>query len=176
MICTTVRSGSVKAGHKKHTTIEATTELVSAVPAFGDWLFSVDRDATVAAYARTPHGDAVRCGCAYCRNFIAVRGTALPADFQRFLRELGIDPEKEAEVYHEGREAPGAHYYGGWFHFVGSLERTGDFSPATFSGGLISYMCSRSAPNLPALDGLPLVQLEFRAAKVPWGLPEPELD
>lgn len=50
-----------------------TTELVIAVPAFGDWLFNVDRAATEAAYAHIPHGDAVRCGCAYCRNFIAVR-------------------------------------------------------------------------------------------------------
>lgn len=153
-----------------------TTELVIAVPAFGDWLFNVDRAATEAAYAHIPHGDAVRCGCAYCRNFIAVRDAALPADFQQFLRDLGIDPAKEAEVYHEGRQAPGSHYYGGWFHFVGSLERTGDFAPVTFSGGLISYMCKPSAPNLPTFDDLPLVQLEFRASNVPWGLPDPELD
>ena len=146
------------------------------MPTFGEWLYTFDRDATVAAYARAPHGDAARCGCTYCMNFIAVRDVALPEDFRHFLQELGIDPKKEGEVYHDGRKEQGAHFYGGWYHFVGSLETTGDFAPVRFSGGLIAYMCRSYAPNLPAFDGLPLVQLEFRAENVPWVLVEIEPD
>ena len=32
---------------------------------------------------------------------------------------------KEAEIYHNGQVRPGIHSYGGWFHFVGTIE-TGD--------------------------------------------------
>ena len=144
------------------------------MPEFGQWQYSVDRDATVAAYARAAHGDAVRCGCNGCRNFVAARSQVFPPDFVALLNSLGIDPTKEGEVYTEGRKAPGSHYYGGWFHFVGELFVTGDFAFVTFSNGLLVSMCKKSAPGLPELNGLSLVQLEFRAEDVPWLLAEEE--
>lgn len=144
------------------------------MPAFGQWQYSVDRDATVAAYARAEYGDAVRCGCNGCRNFVAARFRVFPPDFVALLNSLGVDPTKEGEVYTEGRKAPGSHYYGGWFHFVGELPVTGDFEHVSFSNGLLVSMCKKSAPGLPELDGLPLVQLEFRAENVPWVLAEEE--
>jgi hypothetical protein len=144
------------------------------MPAFGQWQYSVDRNATVAAYARVPHGDAVRCGCNGCRNFIAARSQVFPPDFVALLDSLGIDATKEGEVYTEGRKAPGSHYYGGWFHFVGDLSVTGDFAFVPFSNGLLVSLCKKSAPSLAELDGQPLVQLEFRAEGVPWLLAEEE--
>jgi hypothetical protein len=144
------------------------------MPAFGQWQYSVDRDATVAAYERVAHGDAVRCGCNGCRNFVAARSQVFPAEFLALLNSLGIDPTKEGEVYTEGRKAPGSHYYGGWFHFVGDLPITGDFAFVPFSNCLLVSMGKKSAPGLPELDGLPLVQLEFRAENVPWVLSEEE--
>ena len=97
-----------------------------------------------------------------------------PPDFVAFLNSLGIVPTKEGEVYTEGHKAPGSHYYGGWFHFVGDLTVTGDFALVPFSNGLLVSMGKKSAPGLPELDGLPLVQLEFRAEDVPWVLAEEE--
>ena len=142
--------------------------------AFGQWQYSVDREATVAAYARAEHGDAVRCGCNGCRNFVAARSQVFPPDFLALLYSLGIDPSKEGEVYTEGRKALGSHNYGGWFHFVGELSVTGDFAYVPFSNGLLASMSRRSAPGLPELDGMPLVQLEFRVEDVPWVLAEEE--
>jgi hypothetical protein len=145
------------------------------MPALGEWQYSVDREATIAAYARASHGDAVRCGCNGCRNFIAARTQVFPPDFIALLDSLGIDPTKEGEVYTEGRKGPGSHYYGGWFHFVGELSRSGDFSRVPFAGNLLVSLGKRSAPGLPELDGLSLVQLEFRAENVPWLLDEEEI-
>jgi hypothetical protein len=90
------------------------------------------------------------------------------------LSSLGIDPQKEGEVYHLGRKSRGRHSYGGWFHFVGSLETTGDFAPVRFSPGFITWMCRAGAPHLSVLDGLPLVQVEFAADDVPWVIKDKE--
>jgi hypothetical protein len=93
-----------------------------------------------------------------------------------FLESLGIDPTKDGEVYHNCRLAPGKHHYGGWFHFVGSLDVRGDFSPVHFGDDFCAYLCEKGAPCLPELKDLPLVQLEFTAAAVPWRLNEPEAE
>jgi hypothetical protein len=144
------------------------------VPTFGQWRYTVDVATTTAAYAHAPYGDAQRCGCSTCRNFVAVRDVVLPEDFQDFLVSLGVDPAKEGEVYHLGQSAPGSHVYGGWYHFVGSLEAVGDFAPVQFGDDFNCYMCRRSAPCLPALDGQPLVQVEFHAENVPWIIEDEE--
>jgi hypothetical protein len=144
------------------------------MPAFGQWQYSVDRDATAAAYARVAHGDAVRCGCNGCRNVIAARPQVFPTEFVALLESLGVDPTKEGEVYTEGHKSRGSHYYGGWFHFVGELLVTGDFAFVPFSNGLLASLSRKSAPSLTELEGLPLVQLEFRAENVPWVLSEQE--
>jgi hypothetical protein len=89
---------------------------------------------------------------------------------------LGIDPATDGEVYHNGRLAPGKHHYGGWFHFVGTLDETGDFPPVKFGQDLAVMLCQKSAPGFPELRDLPLVQLEFVASAVPWRLSEPEAD
>ena len=103
---------------------------------FGQWRYSADRAATEAAYAREPAGAATTCTCVGCRNFVAVRSQIFPPRFVEFLESLGIDPaKKEAEAYHTARLAPGRHHYGGWYHFIGILEITGDFAPVDFGDG-----------------------------------------
>jgi hypothetical protein len=97
-----------------------------------------------------------------------------PAEFLRFLELLGIDHRKDGEVYHNARLAPGQHDYGGWFHFVGSLDTTGDFPVVTMGDGFTAWLRPKAAPELPSLKGLPLVELEFHATKVPWVLDEAE--
>jgi hypothetical protein len=91
---------------------------------FGEWDFTCDRDATVTAYARAEAGGSDTCSSGGCRNFRLVRDQVYPAAFLEFLKSVGIDSEKDGEVYHTGELKPGKHHYGGWFHFVGSLDKT----------------------------------------------------
>jgi len=88
----------------------------------GDQLVRYDRDATLAAYAQLQHGDAERCGCAGCRNFIAGREQAFPDAFRTFLAELGIDPNKEGEAIHYGPVDGDLDFLRRWFYFVGELD------------------------------------------------------
>jgi hypothetical protein len=144
--------------------------------AFGAWQFTCDRQATEDAYAREGTGNSAHCTCNGCRNFVVARCDVYPKAFLTLLDSLGIHPAKDGEVYHNGRLSPGIHHYGGWFHFVGTLDVTGDFPPVQFAEGFSVYLCSKSAPCLPALKDLPLVQVEFTASAVPWRLNELEPD
>lgn len=139
---------------------------------FGQWKYTADRDATILAYGRTERGGADTCNCADCRNFSVARADSFPAEFLALLVELGIDPRKDAEVYHNARLAPGRHCYGGWYHFVGTLDQTGDW--VDLGDGFRVWMCPASAPRLRSLEGMQVVQVEFHAEAVPWLLDEPE--
>jgi hypothetical protein len=76
---------------------------------FGQWTYTVDRDATALAYRLVEKGGVDTCGCAACRNFRVARLNAFPAEFRALLDQLGIDPNKDGEVYHNGRIALGHH-------------------------------------------------------------------
>lgn len=65
----------------------------------GDQLIRYDREATANAYSAFPGGGADRCSCAHCRNFAAQRTSIYPPDFRALLDQLGVDPNKEGEVY-----------------------------------------------------------------------------
>ena len=95
-----------------------------------------------------------------------------PAGFLALLDELGIDPNKDGEIYYNGPLAPGRHCYGGWYHFVGTLDKPG--STVEFGADFRVWLCRASAPRLTPLKGLPAVQVEFLAEAVPWLLDEPE--
>lgn len=145
-----------------------------ALNTFGQWGFTSDRGATIVAYADAVHGGSDRCKCNGCRNFAAARSLVYPPAFLSLLESLGIDPRKDGEVYHNGQLAPGCHDYGGWFHFVGTLERTGDFPMVAMSEHFEVWLVSSHSPALAGLRGLPLVEVAFHATAVPWMLNEPE--
>jgi hypothetical protein len=145
------------------------------MPTFGTWAYSVDRAATIRAYSAVEQGGADTCLCAGCRNFRLARADVFPTAFLALLEELGIDPRKDSEVTHITSVGPGLHEYGGWFHFIGALEETGDFPPVELDETFSTWMCQATAPRLSSLDGFPAVQLEFYAKSVPWLLPESEL-
>ena len=92
------------------------------------------------------------------------------------LDRLGIDPRKDAEVYHNARISPGLHSYGGWYHFIGTLDETDDSPLLKLEPSFSAWMCPASAPRLRSLEGKPVVQLDFHAGAVPWRLAEPEID
>jgi hypothetical protein len=144
------------------------------MPSFGQWNHTVDRDATILAYGRAELGGADTCNCVTCRNFRVARAQAFPLQFLALLDEWGIDSRKDGEVYYLGRLGPGRHCYGGWFHFVGTLDETGDFPPVDLGSGFTVWMCRASAPRLSSLEGTPVVQLEFYTQAVPWLSPDPE--
>jgi hypothetical protein len=139
---------------------------------FGEWEFTCDALATREAYALAEAGGSDTCACAYCRNFRLVRDRVYPAAFVAFLGSLGMDPRKDGEVYHNGEIESGKHHYAGWFHFVGTLQKTGDFPMVEMAAGFKASLCRKSAPELTSLKGLSLVQMEFQAEAVPWVLAE----
>jgi hypothetical protein len=141
---------------------------------FGMWEFTNDRTATIAAYARIVRGGSDACSCNGCRNFVAARDKVYPSEFIALLCSLGIDSRKDGEVYHNAQLAPGRHDYGGWFHFVGTLQKTGDFPVVPMGPGISAWLRNKTAPALPCLDGMPLVEVEFHADSVPWVLKEAE--
>lgn len=90
---------------------------------FARWQISFDAEATRRAYAAIPMGGPESCGCEHCQNFAAAREQAYPKQARDLFARLGIHHRREAEVYHLNQVRPGTHLYGGWFHFVGSIER-----------------------------------------------------
>ncbi len=136
----------------------------------GDQLARYDRDATVAAYAQLQHGDAESCGCAGCRNFIAVRAQAFPDAFRTFLAELGIDPSKEGEPAHQGPIGDNLHFYEGWFYLVGELIEVGERLVKIGEG--FQYCFSSSFSPRPAVFGSEVAAVDF-TARIPWVLDKP---
>jgi hypothetical protein len=143
---------------------------------FGEWRYTVDREATRTAYTREPAGGAATCTCNGCRNFVAARDRILPPQLVAFLESLGIDPTKDAEAYHCGRVAPGRHHYGGWYHFVGTLDVTGDLARIEFSEGFFAWMSTARAPRIASLQSASVVELAFSTDRAPWVLNEPEAE
>lgn len=144
------------------------------MPSLGESRYTCDRVATADACRRATAGGSRTCACAGCRNFVAVGPRVFPAAFVELLDSLGIDPTKDAEVYHTARASAGLHIYGGWYHFVGALESTGDFSAVEFGEGFSASLHQAGSPRIETLEGQPVVQLEFHAERIPWVLNEPE--
>ena len=143
---------------------------------FGEWQYTCDRAATVDAYRRVTAGGSRTCECAGCRNFVAAGMGVFPPVFLEVLESLGIDPVKDGEVYHMARHSPGRHIYGGWYHFVGALQVSGDFAAVEFGDGFWSSLCLATAPRIETLKEYSVVQLEFETDRVPWVLTEEELE
>jgi hypothetical protein len=141
---------------------------------FGEWQFTCDESSTREAYSKAEAGGADTCSCNGCRNFVEVREKFFPQEFIEFLESLGIKSRKDGEVVHCGKQSPGLHVYGGWFPFVGQLHETGDFPVVTMREDFTVWLQRASAPHLKALNGLPLVQVEWLSKMVPWGLPKEE--
>ena len=152
----------------------------------GRWIVRPDVPRTLEAHSALTRSGAEECGCDGCRNFHAVRSQLLQGPLGAVLRQLGISPPWEVEVYESGRLSSGLHHYGGWFHFIGQLEsgapawkaiggsqgaKSADFEPlsSTVAIGLHTDL----ALVRPSFQGLPLVQLEL-SAELPWVIEAPE--
>jgi hypothetical protein len=152
----------------------------------GRWQVRPDVPRTREAHAMLTRGGAAECSCTACANFEVVKAQFLAGPLGILLDRLGISPPFEVEVFEMGRAKSGLHHYGGWYHFVGSLEsgadawrtvavrtieeatsvaKVGEFErlSETLSFGLSPNAHEVRAP----FAGLPLVQLEFDA-ELPW--------
>src|SRR4051812_35650631 len=89
---------------------------------FKKWKLACNVEATREAYAKIDRGGPEECGCNTCKNFAAARQHAYPQEVRLLFEQLGIDLNKEAEVYHNCKLETGLHDYGGWFHFIGTVE------------------------------------------------------
>ena len=90
---------------------------------FLDWQISINKTKTKEIYNNIDLSGPKICGCTYCLNFSSIREKIYPPEFISLLERLGINFEKEAEVYHIHKMEDDKHLYGGWFHFVGDIVK-----------------------------------------------------
>ncbi|HET8825026.1 MAG TPA: hypothetical protein VFM77_07850 [Terriglobales bacterium] len=140
----------------------------------GDQFIRFDRQATIAVYSAISQGDAERCGCQGCRNFIIQRNAIYPREFRDLLTKIGIEVTKEGEAVHEGPK-DNAHFYSGWFYFFGEVIEKGESCVSL--GENFKYFV-RTALHPPKAFGNMRAAVEFSTV-LPWLLAEPydpELD
>ena len=88
----------------------------------------------------------------------------------KLFAELGVDYQRDAEIYHQAKLETGAHLYGGWFHFIGKIEKQ-PLGPAQIRKDFtIDFILARHLAA-PSFGDEPLVQIEI-AAELPWILKE----
>ena len=132
----------------------------------GDQIILFDQEQTRKAYSGIKVGGAERCGCSYCRNFAAQRSSVYPENFLGILDQLGIDPEKEGEVYECGPDGP-LRSYGGWFYFAGELVQPGERIAEAGLGFQYFFTDAKRLPK-PVVDfGGKVLAVEFRS-KLPF--------
>jgi hypothetical protein len=139
------------------------------------WTVRHDRAATVACYQTVTQGDADLCGCLPCRNFALQRSTAFPPEFLRLLCRLGIDPNKEHEVFDWGPVGDGLRRYGGWFCFVGYFAGAEADPGTTLDSPRFSLAFTSSFPRRGAWAQEGVAAVEF-VAELPWLLPDADPD
>ncbi len=150
---------------------------------YKDWKFEVDTDFTRNMYSKFPSGGANQCECRDCKNFAANRNEAYPYEIKELFTKIGIDYNKESEVYHHIRLESGLHFYGGWFHFKGKFINGNDcrifHSPEAYTFNMtditenfrIGFTLGNSPSLFESLDGL--IQIEFET-NIPWIISEEE--
>jgi|SRR5665213_1807991 len=140
------------------------------------WRIRYDRAATQAAHADIPFGGAESCTCEPCGNWVSNRAILMPSGFITLLETLGIPPNRDVEVYHNGRLEVGRHLYAGWYHFIGTVEfGEQEASPFVEFGSFQVFFHSRPALLRDTFRGLPVAELAF-SAEVPWLSEIPESD
>jgi len=78
----------------------------------------VDAALTRHIYASIVSGETERCGCAYCRNYIAQLPHLFPREVIAFFEQCGIDINKDADVGQVGETRPGFYLYMGEYSFI----------------------------------------------------------
>ena len=153
---------------------------METVVKFRDWVFLVDQAATQAAYAAIARGGADECTCEDCRNFAQQRPDLYPAEVRELFTNLGIDYNKESEVYTVDKMSNGFRQYYGWLHFRGKILAGEDCSvPFRADGSNMEFAKITDNFSVGFTDGYApsifkdsegLVQIEL-ATLIPWLAP-----
>ena len=142
---------------------------------YRDWIFDCDVEATQQAYENILAGGLEGCGCSGCRNFLEQRESVFPQEVVHLFGALGINYERDAEIYHTARMESGLHLYGGWFHFIGSVSKQPNGPAQVGEHFTIDFLVDR-ALAAKSFESQPLIQVEI-TAEVPWVLKdEKEMD
>ena len=142
------------------------------------WAIGSNGDATRTAHAELIVGSPEQCGCKRCLNFAAQRDKIYSTATLALFESLGIQSNREAEIYHMARLESGKPLYGGWFHLVGSIFFGADAAKQVSentcrpdlegeSENFSLGFTSRAHLVRESFKGLQLVQLEF-TAQIPW--------
>lgn len=154
---------------------------------FSDYVLDIDVDRTRDFYARD---DRWQCDCRDCQNYDKAILTA-PEAVLDFLRNLGIDPLKPAEIFNVTGtlEEDGTIWYNGWFHVCGTLVESSETVNETMhenGSRSLSYRWElgyRPDPDYPFVllptreisllpEGFPTPALELEIdTHLPWVLP-----
>lgn len=134
----------------------------------GNWLLDVDVEATRRAYLDAP---AIDLCCLDCQNYGAVTRT-FSGDLLAFFQQFGIDPAKEAEVYPFYQDHAGMHYYGGFYHLVGSIRKGLESQEYYQVAERFRVSFTEDAHLVPDNFPRPVLQMEILAV-LPWVLEEP---
>jgi hypothetical protein len=133
----------------------------------GDQVIRYDRELTRQAYSLIESGGAEECGCSYCRNFVEQRSIAYPEHFRSLLDQLGIDSNKEGEVYELG-PSEGLRLYGGWLFLAGELVEAGEqLTTEAGSGFQYHFTEANRLPKPAANFGDQVLAIDFRTT-LPW--------
>lgn len=155
----------------------------------GDRTILFDPNLTRTAYSAIPGGDAERCGCLYCLNFAAQRSSVYPSEFRSLLEQIGIDPQKEGEVYELAPEGT-LRIYGcaptsrlrhqlsllarnvlaRWFYFAGEIVKAGERN-SSLDNFEFWFANAKQLPQPVADFGDKVAAVEF-ITKLPWVLTE----
>lgn len=87
-------------------------------------------------------------------EFAAQLSSVFPDEFRFLLKNIGIDPLKEGEVYELGPEGD-RRIYGGWFYFSGEIIKAGERNvtpPLTSSIGSLMANAFRNPPPIPVTE------------------------
>ena len=131
-----------------------------------------NHDATIALYRDTiTKAGADECNCSYCRNFAVQRTSAFTQEFLHLLERIGIDTQKEVEVFDLGLVSPDSprRLYGGWFAFCGSILEAGDWRPEHKRDSL-TYWLTNNFPSAGLPTGVCAIEV---LCELPWCIPEP---
>jgi len=135
--------------------------------------FQYDKQATSIAYGNINNYCVEQCSCSYCENFNVSRNEIYTPEFLKLLSKMGIDYQREAEVYHIKAYDNNLHLYGGWFHFIGRLTHTVVQSnnrikeAVRFGDNLKVFITEQTILVDTAFNDKPVLQLEFRVV-TPW--------
>jgi hypothetical protein len=151
----------------------------------GRWKIQFDREATREAFLSLPMGSPESCGCGDCVNFAASRDRAYPSLVLSIFNQLGIDSHKESEIWHTHRDENGLHHYGGFFHFIGTIEIGRDVMVKMNGHGTYAFetigehfewgLTSHTALVPDSFADSPVTQFDF-AARIPRVIEMPESD